>query len=162
MSDTPNDPVAWLRRCADYHARNGYSMDGYSSRESVATFLAIAARLDAAERERDEARTYGERLYRECAGSARSVACAWCGHQYATGTPRSQNETLVQHAKVCEKHPLRQAEAERDTAQAEVARLRAALARTREIMEQTARGLRLGDEAGRDHAIRELEAYLDA
>ena len=76
--------------------------------------------LAGAQRERDEARAYGERLYRECSGNARDVACAWCGHQYAGGTPRSQNEALVEHANVCEKHPLRQAEAE-------VARLRAAL-----------------------------------
>ena len=82
--------------------------------------LKAKGEAEIAQRERDEARAYGERLYRECSGNARDVACAWCGHQYAGGTPRSQNEALVEHANVCEKHPLRQAEAE-------VARLRAAL-----------------------------------
>lgn len=42
---------------------------------------------------------------------AREVTCVWCGHQFAS-TLQSQADHLYQHAKVCEKHPVRKAEAE--------------------------------------------------
>lgn len=34
------------------------------------------------------------------------VACVWCGYHF-TSTVRSQAEHLYEHAKVCEKHPVR-------------------------------------------------------
>lgn len=59
-------------------------------------------RAVAAERERDR-----------LAMMAREVTCVWCGHQFVT-TLQSQAEELYEHAKVCEKHPVRKAETERD------------------------------------------------
>lgn len=63
-------------------------------------------------RELYEARQYAERLYHECKGNARNVACAFCGHEYGEGTPKFQNDTLTEHIKVCPKHPMRQIEFE--------------------------------------------------
>jgi hypothetical protein len=40
----------------------------------------------------------------------RVVTCVYCGHQYPSGTPTSQNDQLTAHIKVCEKHPMREAE----------------------------------------------------
>lgn len=40
----------------------------------------------------------------------RIVTCVYCGHEYPTGTPTSQNKLLTEHIKVCEKHPMRQLE----------------------------------------------------
>lgn len=80
---------------------------------------AAALRLDRNEvwRERDEARAWGESLAR----SAREVTCVWCGHQFES-TLQSQAEQLYEHAKVCEKHPVRRAELERDLARAALRR----------------------------------------
>jgi hypothetical protein len=38
------------------------------------------------------------------------VTCAYCGHEYPDGTPTAKHELLTEHIKVCEKHPLREAE----------------------------------------------------
>ena len=40
----------------------------------------------------------------------RVVTCVYCGYEYPDGTPTSQNELLTAHIKVCEKHPMREAE----------------------------------------------------
>lgn len=40
----------------------------------------------------------------------RVVTCIYCGKEYPGGTPASQDQRLTQHIKVCEKHPLRNAE----------------------------------------------------
>lgn len=40
----------------------------------------------------------------------RIVTCIYCGQEYPDGTPTSQDQRLTQHIKVCEKHPLRNAE----------------------------------------------------
>jgi hypothetical protein len=37
---------------------------------------------------------------------AREVTCVWCGFQFES-TLQSQADHLYQHAKVCEKHPVR-------------------------------------------------------
>lgn len=42
----------------------------------------------------------------------RTVTCVFCGQTYDKGTPTSQDDRLTAHIKVCEKHPLRQAEAD--------------------------------------------------
>lgn len=42
----------------------------------------------------------------------RTVTCVFCGQAYDKGTPTSQDDRLTAHIKVCEKHPLRQAEAD--------------------------------------------------
>jgi len=38
------------------------------------------------------------------------LTCVYCGHQYPDGTPAAKHESLNDHIKVCEKHPLREAE----------------------------------------------------
>ena len=38
------------------------------------------------------------------------VTCVYCGHQYPDGTPAAKHELLTEHIKVCEKHPMREAE----------------------------------------------------
>jgi hypothetical protein len=48
---------------------------------------------------------------------AREITCVWCGHQFVT-TLQSQAEELYEHAKHCDKHPVKKAEAERDRLQA--------------------------------------------
>lgn len=40
----------------------------------------------------------------------RIVTCVYCGHEYPTGTPTSQNKLLTEHIKVCGKRPMRFAE----------------------------------------------------
>ncbi len=43
--------------------------------------------------------------------AARVVTCVYCAHEFPHGTPASQAEQLTAHVKVCEKHPVRAAEA---------------------------------------------------
>lgn len=38
------------------------------------------------------------------------LTCVYCGHQYPDGTPAAKHNLLTEHIKVCEQHPLRQAE----------------------------------------------------
>ena len=38
------------------------------------------------------------------------VTCVYCGMIYPDGTPTHQHTLLTDHIKVCEKHPLREAE----------------------------------------------------
>lgn len=38
------------------------------------------------------------------------VTCVYCGHQYPDGTPAAKHELLTEHIKICEKHPMREAE----------------------------------------------------
>ena len=70
-------------------------------------------RANSARNDRDEAREWVERMQRE----ARVLTCVYCGHAYEPGTPAHGTQTLTDHIKVCEKHPLRQAEEERDQLQ---------------------------------------------
>ena len=49
------------------------------------------------------------------------VTCVYCGHEYPEGTPTAKADLLTAHIKVCEKHPMREAEAR-------IERLRKALA----------------------------------
>ncbi len=51
------------------------------------------------------------------------LRCIYCGHEYPAGTPASGAEVqiLTDHIRVCEKHPMREAEAK-------IAKLRKALA----------------------------------
>ena len=50
-----------------------------------------------------------------------TLTCVYCGMAYPEGTPPHGAQILTDHIKVCEKHPLRQAEAT-------ISRLRSALA----------------------------------
>jgi len=38
------------------------------------------------------------------------VTCVYCGHEYPDQTPTSGARILKDHIKVCEKHPMREAE----------------------------------------------------
>ena len=42
-----------------------------------------------------------------------TLTCVYCGHEYQAGTPASGADVkvLTDHIKVCEKHPMREAEA---------------------------------------------------
>jgi len=41
----------------------------------------------------------------------KTLTCVYCGMAYPEGTPPHGAKILTDHIKVCEKHPLRQAEA---------------------------------------------------
>ncbi len=55
--------------------------------------------------------------------AGRVLTCVYCGQEYPAGTPASGSEVqvLTDHIKICEKHPMRKAEAK-------IAKLRQALA----------------------------------
>lgn len=55
----------------------------------------------------------------------RVITCVYCGHQYPAGTPSSgaDNAALTEHIKACEKHPMRQLEADKAGLMAIVNRL---------------------------------------
>ena len=38
------------------------------------------------------------------------LTCVYCGHQYPDGTPAAKHQLLTDHIKICEKHPMREAE----------------------------------------------------
>jgi hypothetical protein len=42
----------------------------------------------------------------------RVLTCVYCGKEYPQGTPAWGNQVLTDHIKVCEKHPMRQLEAD--------------------------------------------------
>jgi hypothetical protein len=52
--------------------------------------------------------------------TGRILTCVYCGHEYPQGAPSAGSEVLTDHIKVCERHPMRKAEAD-------IAMLRAAL-----------------------------------
>lgn len=45
-------------------------------------------------------------------GRGRILTCVYCGHEYPAGTPASGLDVsaLTDHIRVCEKHPMREAE----------------------------------------------------
>lgn len=49
-----------------------------------------------------------------------TLTCVYCGHAYPPGTPTHGSYVLTEHIKVCEKHPMREAEIK-------IAKLRSAL-----------------------------------
>lgn len=49
------------------------------------------------------------------------ITCVYCGHEYPQDTPAHGSEVLTEHIKVCERHPMRKA-------QADIILLRSALA----------------------------------
>ena len=42
----------------------------------------------------------------------RILTCVYCGHEYPQDTPAAGSEVLTEHIKVCERHPMRKAEAD--------------------------------------------------
>lgn len=69
--------------------------------------LTASQRLEQLEQERDEAREWVRKMHAE----RQVLTCVYCGHSYPPGTPASGSDALTAHIKVCEKHPLRAAEA---------------------------------------------------
>ena len=64
-----------------------------------------------------EARTFAEktaRQYNELLANERILRCAFCDTEYPPGTPSTQAVALTEHVKVCQKHPMRYTEQERD------------------------------------------------
>lgn len=57
------------------------------------------------------------------AAESREVTCVWCGHKFFSDL-QSQAEHLYAHARTCESHPIRKAEAEVARLTAENKRLR--------------------------------------
>lgn len=70
---------------------------------------ALEADLARVTRERDEARDWVRRLTVE----QRTLTCAFCGQAYPPGSPTHGAEVLAAHVRICEKHPMREVEAER-------------------------------------------------
>lgn len=58
--------------------------------------------------ERDEARAWVRRL----TAAERVLTCVYCGQAYPPGTPDHGADVLTAHVRVCEKHPMREVEAE--------------------------------------------------
>ena len=117
-------------RVAALDDRDGWKLRVMSAEKERDTLRADVAALRAEvvrlTKERDEARQCGERLYYQYSqATGKVVTCAFCGHQYADGAPTSQHERLTAHVLVCEKHPLRAIEAERDTLRQRIAELEA-------------------------------------
>jgi hypothetical protein len=50
-------------------------------------------------------------IAREWQKDTQTIRCVFCGMAYPPGTPASQHESLNAHIRICEKHPLRAAEA---------------------------------------------------
>ena len=46
--------------------------------------------------------------------ATQQTVCAFCGTAYPPGTPDTQHALLTAHVRVCPKHPMREAEAQRD------------------------------------------------
>lgn len=80
------------------------------------------ARCAVLEAERDEARAYGEDMYRH----SREITCVWCGHQF-TSTLGEQRDELHKHAETCEQHPIHKLTVERANLERDVEDLRATL-----------------------------------
>lgn len=89
------------------------------------------------------------------------VTCVYCGHEYPNGTPTAKHDLLTAHIKVCEKHPMREAEAK-------IEQLRKALAEligadTREELESMEAAMRMmpGIEADKIAGINAIHALLN-
>lgn len=59
-------------------------------------------------------------LIEASAGAHRILTCVYCGHEYPQATPAAGHQVLTDHIRVCQQHPMRQAEQR-------IATLRAAL-----------------------------------
>ena len=44
--------------------------------------------------------------------NGRILTCVYCGHEYPQDTPAAGSQVLTEHIKVCERHPMRKAEAD--------------------------------------------------
>lgn len=78
----------------------------------------LGSKCAALEAERDDARAWVRKMQ---AGNV--TTCAWCGLAYPPGTATHGVDELREHVKVCEKHPVRALEAERDDARERLKKL---------------------------------------
>lgn len=90
-----------------------------------------------------------------------TLTCVYCGMAYPEGTPPHGAQVLTDHIKVCEKHPMRAAEAK-------IARLRKALAgligaETKEELDQMEAMMRIVPAPDHDKmvAINAIRALLE-
>ena len=89
------------------------------------------------------------------------LTCVYCGMAYPEGTPPHGSQVLTDHVKVCEKHPLRKAEAD-------IAKLRRALvgligAETPDELRQMEAAMRLmpAPEADKAVSLNAIHALLE-
>lgn len=83
----------------------------------------LQSALSAMTAERDEARDWVRRMHND----RQTLTCAFCGQAYPPGTAASSDDALRDHIAVCQKHPMRKVEAERDAAEQRAAVMAAAL-----------------------------------
>ncbi|MFH1972136.1 MAG: hypothetical protein ABIJ18_01520 [archaeon] len=81
----------------------------------------------------------------------RVLTCVYCGVAYPEGTPPHGSKVLTDHIKVCEKHPLRDAEQK-------ILKLRKALiglvgASTKEELQQLELGIRIAPTSDQDKVV---------
>lgn len=81
---------------------------GFSVEENLAQLHGLRFQLA-------EARDWVRRL----TSAERTLTCVYCGHAYPPGTPEHGADVLTEHVKRCEKHPMREAEAQLAEAQRE-------------------------------------------
>jgi hypothetical protein len=48
-----------------------------------------------------------DRIIEAAQNESQALTCAYCGHQYPPGTPRSNHSELTKHISRCEKHPMK-------------------------------------------------------
>jgi hypothetical protein len=77
------------------------------------------------------------------------LTCVYCGHEYPEGTPPHGSQILTDHIKICEKHPLRDAEVKIAQLQKELeeAKAKTSLEGYRSLGQQVADALDKRDEA---------------
>jgi hypothetical protein len=130
----------------EHHLTKCYGPSAFA--QLFATLDAARARITALEAERDEARKWATDTVAAVVAE-RIVTCVYCGHEYPTGTPASQDAALTCHIRVCEKHPMRAVEAERDALRGEVEALRLTLAHEEANNEDEVREFNAGYESAR-------------
>jgi hypothetical protein len=135
MSDI--DLAKEMRKAAEAMLSHANCLRGegdWDQAEAVETIacgnLRIAQAIEAKDRriaeleaEVAKARAFAEeaaRRYNEMSADQRILRCAFCGAEYAPGTPPTQHEALTAHVKVCPQHPMREVERERDRRIAEL------------------------------------------
>lgn len=74
----------------------------------------LEAELARVTKEREEARAWVRRMHND----RQVLTCAFCGVAYPPLTQQANDATLAEHIRVCEKHPMRAVETERDAAKA--------------------------------------------
>lgn len=89
------------------------------SADADRTIETLRGALQAAQRDRDEAREWVRKL----TADTRVLTCVYCGHAYPPGTPSHGSQILTEHIASCEKHPLTIEHAAHERTKARVAEL---------------------------------------